>query len=274
MRIPFISFAAAACVLFFPSLLLADTVYLKNGNTLEGFVEKESQDTIEFNLGYGSVTLLKGEITRVVKSNTQESQVIWDKWNQQKKEEELRKPEQEKREKERKIELDRLREEERAKKGSGEYGPKEVRVSTQDGHFFVNVLLNGKVRARLLLDSGATAIVLPKRVADRLGIDMNQLKKEAVRVADGRVVESAKSLLESVEVLSAETGNPADLKPTGVKIDNVEASFLTRANDVIVDTGDKVYVPDDGLLGMSFLKHFQLKLDYENKKIVFQKNPR
>src|SRR3989338_4065939 len=266
MRIPLIGLAAAACVLFSSSALLADTVYLKNGNTLEGFVEKESQDTIEFNLGYGSVTLLKGEIARVARSSTQESQVIWDEWNQRKKAETLRRPEEEKREKERKAEADRLREEERTKKGGGEYGPKEVRVSTQDGHFFVNVLLNGKVRARLLLDSGATTVVLPKRVADRLGIDMDQLKKEAVRVADGRVVESAKSLLESVEVLSAETGNPADLKPTGVKIDNVETFFLARANDVIVDTGDKVYVPDDGLLGMSFLKHFQIKLDYENQK--------
>ena len=272
MRIPLISLATVACVLFSPSLLLADTVYLKNGNTLKGFVEKESQDTVEFNLGYGSVTLLKGEIARVVKSNTQESQVIWDEWNQRKKEEALRRPEQEKRERERKAEADRLREEERTRKGGGEYGPKEVRVSTQDGHFFVNVLLNGKVRARLLLDSGATMVALPERVADQLGIDMNQLKKEGVRVADGRVVESAKSLLESVEVLRG-TDNPVDFKPTGVKIDNVEASFLTRANDVIVDTGDKVYVPDDGLLGMSFLKHFQLKLDYENKKIVFQKTP-
>src|SRR3989338_7198968 len=242
MRIPLIGLAAAACVLFSSSALLADTVYLKNGNTLEGFVEKESQDTIEFNLGYGSVTLLKGEIARVARSSTQESQVIWDEWNQRKKAETLRRPEEEKRERERKAEADRLREEERTKKGGGEYGPKEVRVSTQDGHFFVNVLLNGKVRARLLLDSGATMVALPKRVADQLGIDMNQLKKEAVRVADGRVVESAKSLLESVEVLS-ETDNPADLKPTGVKIDNVEDFFLTRAHDVIVDTGDKVYVP-------------------------------
>ena len=117
-------------------------------------------------------------------------------------------------------------------------------------------------------------VALPKRVADQLGIDMNQLKKEGVRVADGRVVESAKSLLESVEVLSAETDNPADLKPTGVKTEKVETFFLTRANDVIVETADRIYVPDDGLLGMSFLKHFQLKLDYENKKIVFQKTPR
>ena len=250
----------------------ADTAYLKNGNVLEGLVEKDGPDSVEFNLGFGSVILLKKEIVRLVKSDEKDSDKLWQKWGDEKKEAALRRPEEERLIKERQDREQKEEEEaRRQRQDSDEFGPKEVIVPTQNGHFFVTVLLNGKTRAKLLLDSGASVIALPRRIADRLDIDVADLKKHSVRLADARVVEATQALIESVEVLGSHGGNHDDLRPMGIKVKNVQALFLTRDNDTIIETPDRIYTPDDGLLGMSFLKHFQINLNYKESKIIFQK---
>ncbi len=264
---------AAACLLSACSPAHADTLHLKNGNKLEGFVENETADALEVNVGFGTVTLLKSEVADIVRSDAAGSQRLWDEWHSRKKEEELRRPEDLKKIAERELAETRLRlEAERAKNRADEYGVKEVFAETQNGHFYVNVLLNGRVRAKLILDSGASCVALPKRIADDLEIDAAGLKKDRAKMADGRVEEIALAKLESLEVLSADPGNPAELERTGIAAQGVDIFILTRANDVIIETADRVYKPDDGLLGMSFLKYFQIKLDYEGRKIYFEKN--
>lgn len=271
MRLFFV--LAAAYFLAPITPLSADTIRLRNGNEMEGFVENEWADSYEVDLGFGTVVLSKSEVAEIVRSDAAGSQKIWNEWGARKKEETERRPTDEKMLAERRAAEERLLAEvERRRSERDEYGVKEVVAETQNGHFYVTVLLNGRVRAKLILDSGASAMALPKRVADSLEMDFSRLKKDRVRLADGRIEETTVARLESVEVLSADPANPSDLRPTGIAARDVETFVLMRANDVIVETADRVYKPDDGLLGMSFLKYFQIKLDYENRKIYFEKN--
>lgn len=264
---------AAACFLLPPTPALADVLRLKNGNSLEGFVSSESPEGVEFDVGYGTVTFSRLEIASIERSGAADSEKIWKDWGRRKSEEAARAPENQKILEDRRAREARDAEEAAKQKAlRAEYAPREVLVSTENGHFFVYALLNGKTRVRLILDSGASAVALPKRVADFLGTDVSKLKKQATQLADGRVEECAQTTLESVEILSLDPSNPSETLHTGIVAKDVEALFLTRANDVVVQTRDRLYIPDDGLLGMSFLKHFELRLDYPGKKLVFTKN--
>ena len=264
---------AAVCLLLASSPASADTLRLKNGNTLDGFVESESADAVVFSVGYGSVTFARAEISSLERSGEKDSEKIWNEWHARKKDDALRRPEEEKMIAERRERENReAAEAARQKILNAEYGPREVLVSTENGHFFIYALLNGKTRVRLILDSGASVVALPKRVADFIGVDITALKKQSAQMADGRIEECAQTVLESVEILTLDPADPSNPKHTGVVVQNVEALFLTRSNDVVVQTRERLYIPDDGLLGMSFLKHFGVRLDYGGKKIVFTKN--
>ncbi len=267
MNLRLVVFAVLLNSFVFASILSADTIHLKNGNTLEGIIEKETPEAVDVNLGFGSATFLKTEIARVDRSTPDRSQQIWNEWDKNKKEKELRRPVEEAERLRRRAEAERLeKEEEKTKKEKEEYGPKEVRVETKNNQFYVQVLINGKIHAKLLLDSGAGHVLFPRRIADELGIDFGMLERSSSRVADGRIVECRLSSVGGLEVLNSD-----DLKPTGVKLNNVSVAFTERVNDIIQEGEGRIFVPDDGLLGMAFLKYFELKLSLEGKKITFQK---
>jgi clan AA aspartic protease (TIGR02281 family) len=266
--------AVAAGLWAFPPLACPDIVYLKNGNKLEGLVEKEDAKSVEVNFGAGSITLTRDEIARIERAVPEDAEALRERWKREKKQRSLKRPEEELRRMKAKAEwelLEKQREKERILRD--EFSPKEILAEVQNGHFIVHALLNGKVRVRLTLDSGATLVTLTRRIADKLGLDLSTARKDVVVLADGRRTEVVRIQLASLEILSAVTGNLNASVPNGVKAERVNALTLTRANDVIVETDDKIITPDDGLLGTSFLNLFQLKLDYQNGKITFQKNP-
>lgn len=122
-----------------------------------------------------------------------------------------------------------------------------IESETVSGHLIVKVLLNGRVSARLMVDTGATSTVLYGHVADALKLSPQALARTAhITMGDGRTVEAPEILLESIAVgKSVVKGTMATILPP--------------------TTGGI-----DGLLGMSFLSHFIVRVDSANGKLILE----
>ncbi|MDP8229759.1 MAG: retropepsin-like aspartic protease [Candidatus Gorgyraea atricola] len=215
---------------------LADTIYLKNGRSIEGLVKKETESSVELDVGFGTVKFRKTEIDRIDRSTPEEVNSIHNGWKKQKEVEETKRLERE-----RELEETRRRE---------ELEPKEVSFSKDSQRIIVDTLINNETRASLLLDTGATTVVLSDRIARELGIRDNVAEKDKVDVqlADGRKIEARHVVLDSVRVEDSE------VKDVGAVV------LLDAEGDI-----------EDGLLGMSFLNKFNFQIDTLNNKLILQK---
>ncbi|MBU1998363.1 MAG: retropepsin-like aspartic protease [Candidatus Omnitrophota bacterium] len=215
----------------------ADTIYLKNGRSVEGFIKNEEGDSVSLDIGFGIVGFKKSDIDKIYRSNQVESEFLRQKWEKQR------------------IEKAKKQEEyskiEAAKAKVESLKPKQVLVSREGGHIFVQARLNNKVPAELLLDTGASLVLLSNEIGRKLGVDKDK-KKSIVKmqVADGRQVEAQYILLDSLMV-------------QGVEAKKVDAAVL------LADVDDANF--KDGLLGMSFLKNFNFKIDQSNNRIILEK---
>lgn len=218
-------------IFFAYSLLEADVLYLVNGRSIEGIITKEDADNVELEVSSGIVKFRKSDIERIAPSSPSEYSSIRRKW------------EKEKIEAERNM-TRRAKEEERR--------PKEVVLVNSAPHTInVNAVLNKQASVTLLLDTGASIVLLRRSVAEKLGINLNDAKPDLkITVADGRQVGAKSLMLENLRIEDAEANN-------------VQAAvFLEETGSV--DFGD-------GLLGMSFLKRFNFKVDQQSKKLILEK---
>jgi clan AA aspartic protease (TIGR02281 family) len=246
---PVIFAVIAAFWVFGTGASLADTVYLKNGNSIEGLVKRESPEFVELDVGCGTIQLSQKEISSISRSTPEESSQLQEKWKAEKQEaghrdviaKEQRSQEWEKW-KARK---------EQAKEAEEEEESQEVSVSPDKQHIIVDALLNAKVHAKFILDTGATFVVITPKIARDLGLE-SALIKEKIKliVGDGRELEGKYTVLKSVSV-------------QGVEASNIEAAILP---DNIKEIGSA-----DGALGMSFLKNFSFRIDPKNNKLVLEK---
>ena len=114
-------------------------------------------------------------------------------------------------------------------------------------HHQVQATLNGPnnvaLRVTLLVDTGATTLVLPESMAAQLGFDPTNLQAGVSQTAGG-TIPMRLGVLQSVEV-------------GGVLAENVQVSFI----------GDK-QLNGANLLGMSFLNRFRFSLDDENNELL------
>ena len=225
-------FLFAAIVLLFlasivSALVYADTVYLKNGRSLEGIIEREDADKVELSVGFGAVTFRKSAIERISKSNLEEAEQILKKW-------------EEKKEEEKKERLEK------------EFEPKNVTLTREDsGHIVVDTLLNGSVAAKLIFDTGASLLTITHAVALKLGINPDEINPLVeLQVANGEKVTAKFFVLESVNVEDSEAKN-------------VEAAIMPKD---VQNIG-----PSDGLLGMSFLRKFNFRVDQKKNKLILEK---
>ena len=211
--------------------LSADTIYLKNGRSMKGFIKREDDGNIELDVGFGTVKFSQDEIKEIYRSTPEEAENIYKSWENGKRRDEKKKIEKE-REKERE--------------------PKAVKVSQEmRGHIIVEAVLNKNVPVSLVLDTGATLVLLSKEIGDKLKIKVNRRSQMVeMQLADGRKTKAAFVVLESITV-------------QGVEAKNIEAAVLLEN---INGTGFM-----DGLLGMSFLKNFNFKVDQRNKKLILEK---
>jgi len=115
----------------------------------------------------------------------------------------------------------------------------------------IGVTLNNRVEAKMVLDTGAALILITRGVAKKLGIDLNKLKSNTkVLVADGRSVDASYIVLDSVKVEYSEVRNVAAL--------------------VLMEEGGDLGF-GDGLLGMSFLRNFNFKIDQKEKRLILER---
>jgi clan AA aspartic protease (TIGR02281 family) len=120
-----------------------------------------------------------------------------------------------------------------------------IPLTAKGNSYYLDVILNGGVTASLLLDTGASKVVLSKEVAGKLGFNFDNVNaKQTSSTANGDAI-FAVVVLQSVVV-----GNAKSIW--------VEALFNDKYED------------DDGLLGMSFLGDFRFEID-RSKKILILK---
>lgn len=113
------------------------------------------------------------------------------------------------------------------------------------GHYVVEVLLNGSVPAELIVDTGATMVVLSDRIGKRLGVHQDpNLPKIELSTAGGRM-EAPLFVLDSLKIGDAE-------------VFNLEASTNPNMGAM------------DGLLGMTFLSEFKVEMDRENAAMILK----
>lgn len=112
----------------------------------------------------------------------------------------------------------------------------------------VKATLNGEVTCTLAVDTGATIVVISKAIADRLEINPNEtMEGVEFTLADGSVTKSRVIKIKSVKV-----GNSVARDVAAAVTENQPGSGV------------------DGLLGMSFLNNFNIKMDVANEKLVLE----
>jgi len=131
-----------------------------------------------------------------------------------------------------------------------EEGGKEYVIPFQRAHggMVVNVMVNDRVPARMVVDTGATTVKVNVGLLKRLGqYTPAEGRKRKAWTAAG-VIDAQEVTIEKIDLGGA------------VKRD-VAASFTDEAHD---------YPHYDGLLGLSFLSDFKMTIDYE-KNIIHLK---
>jgi glutaredoxin len=61
--------------------VFGDTIYLKNGNTVEGIIIKKDSSSVTLNINIGEMTFYKDEVLKIVKTN--DDHAIKDKWKKE-----------------------------------------------------------------------------------------------------------------------------------------------------------------------------------------------
>lgn len=116
-----------------------------------------------------------------------------------------------------------------------------------DGHFIVVARLNGNIKARLMVDTGASLVVLSDRLGKLLKVSGDKNLPTMQASTAGGTVESPLFILKSIKIGRA-------------KEFGVEATTNPHFQ------GKEV----DGLLGMSFLGEFKLEMDRTNLKMFLK----
>lgn len=231
---------SAAFVFLLFSNLFADTLYFDNGQKIDGLIKKEDVDAVELEICLGGVVeFKKSEIERIERFTPEEADALRQKWLKQKSED------------------DGMRAKQKALEPP-KPPPKKIQPKTPGALFtekgqsiMLDAVLNKDVPANLVLDTGATFIILKKEMAERLGISLEDAKLDAILImADGRRVSAKYIQLDSVRV-------------GDVEAQRVGAAIMTE-NSASAGFAD-------GLLGMSFLKRFNFKIDYNNQKLILEK---
>lgn len=129
-----------------------------------------------------------------------------------------------------------------------DFAREKVDAERVNGHWIVDVLLDGKVTARMIVDTGASVLALSRAIADQLGSEAVKRGTGQVEVADGRKVN-----VPVLELPVVEVGRN--------KVEHVLAGVMPDAPAPGID----------GLLGMSFLNHFGFESDPKSGSLYLRR---
>ena len=119
------------------------------------------------------------------------------------------------------------------------------------GSLVVKASINDIIDIDLVVDTGAGLVVISENVAEELNLDFDEQNSMNVTLANGQKVKAYRVILDKVAVGDAE-------------VKNVEAAILE----------ERTPQTTDGLLGMSFLNNFMVKLHAKDKELILEKfNP-
>ncbi|MEA3489966.1 MAG: retropepsin-like aspartic protease [Candidatus Omnitrophota bacterium] len=220
-------------------------IRLNSGGQIKGFITEKSEKGIVVDVGFGTVAFSKDDIEGIDTPGGKERDNALSEWKAHVSAAEVS-------EKERKRELSelhkRIRENRRLKEEIAERARRvrEHRIMFADSsRIVVEAVLNGKVTTPLLVDTGATTVVIPLKVARQLvDIRPEKAEKVATKLADGTMREGIPIMLESVEI-------------SGARAENVQAVTMDLRGT-------------PGLLGMSFLNRFHMKVDSGNHVLILK----
>lgn len=109
---------------------------------------------------------------------------------------------------------------------------------------FARAIFNGRLPAKLLVDTGAAYVTIHENLAQELGLDLSQAEAITCVLADGSHAQAHRANLSSVQLGNAILRNvPVLIMPT-------------RPNP-----------SHDGLLGMSFLEQFIVEFSAEDSRL-------
>lgn len=130
-------------------------------------------------------------------------------------------------------------------------GKETVKLEREGDSYIVRAKINGKKKARLILDTGATSVQISPKLAKKLGIKVSKGEQVMVTLADGSSIAARLIVLDEV------------------RLDDV------RVNDVQALVIEGSYEQDtDGLLGMSFLNNFIFQIDPDKNLLILECKPR
>lgn len=127
-------------------------------------------------------------------------------------------------------------------------GKQIVRLKRVGNSFLVASVINRKTHATLMVDTGASNVMLAKKTALRLGYNLNASKRVKAKLANGKVVPGRVIILKELRVGSA-------------RATNIPAIVLEQ------ESGGNY----DGLLGMSFLSQFVFQIDTVKGELMLQR---
>lgn len=107
----------------------------------------------------------------------------------------------------------------------------------------VQAELDHHIPARFILDTGATYTSISEELAESLGYDLSKAEQVHITTANGQVTLPKITL--------------ASLTLNGYTARNVEATVMPMPHNV----------PFNGLLGLSFVKHYQMTIDVESASL-------
>lgn len=109
----------------------------------------------------------------------------------------------------------------------------------------VHVMINDYIPAKMLVDTGATAIKINVKLLNQLNQDIPEDRRRGYVSTAGGMKVAEEVFIDKIDV-------------GGAVKENVRAFFMHESYDDI---------HFDGLLGMSFLADFQMTVDYKNNQI-------
>lgn len=102
---------------------------------------------------------------------------------------------------------------------------------------------DSKTLARLIVDTGASRVMIPRRLAEAIGFTIDP--KNVVQTITASKVEEAPVVI------------IPEINALGKTVKNVEALIKDLPQEATVD----------GLLGLSFLKHFKMSIDFRKGEL-------